>query len=367
MASSPIKLDVLANVRPLQAETKKAADAVDELGEAVDDAMRDGAGAGDKLERKFADLARAGRRASDDIGDDFRRGFKRAEAGADEFRDEANSTMRETAASIRDVESGLDAVQEIAANAFVGFGPVGAGAGLVTALGLGLVTEELRSQQEEADELKARLTSAYIAAAEEGRNYLSVQQIIEESAAIYQDAERLKQATKDAAELNLDRALVVQAMAGDEEALNAVIAAGADKLEDAEQASRRRAEAGQDVFNIEALSGSQLEALIAKYETQLGVQREGKAAAEEYLGVVEAQNERQAAGNAAAQRAVDERGAALKRYADAAAAIPDPVLTPRLDTSSADGELSRFIAKPRNPIELSIFYKDTSGRRLFGG
>src|SRR5690349_7362941 len=100
---------------------------------------KEGAQAGDKLERTFRDLAKDADSAGRKVGTNLDDGFDKAKRGADDFKDEANSSLRETAASISSVEDGLGAVQEIAANAFVGFGPVGAGAGLVAALGFGLL------------------------------------------------------------------------------------------------------------------------------------------------------------------------------------------------------------------------------------
>lgn len=349
---------------------------------ALTDLERDGKDAGRTLERTFSDQQRetgqlrkeydklgdqirtSGRRGRD-FGDDVQAGTDKAKRGMDEFKDEANSTAREAAASFDgSAESAADAFQEVAANAFAGFGPAGAAAGLAAAIGLGTVLTAITEQQEAADELKARLTDAYIAAAEEGRNYLDVQQIIEESGLIYKDAERLAKATEDATRLNLDLALVIQAMAGDEEAINAVIAAGNDLRADATAKNRERGAAGEGILGVELQEDLALERVVKRYEEQLGLQQNAKANAEGYLAVVEQQNAKQSEGDAAAKRAIDVRAEALQKYADKAASIPNPVLTPRLELDTLEGDISRFIARRRSPIELDIFYKDSSGRRL---
>ncbi|KZM78404.1 hypothetical protein [Cellulosimicrobium sp. I38E] len=78
-------------------------------------------------------------------------GLKRTEEGFSEFKDEANSTAREGAASFTgEFDDVADIIQETLANAFVGFGPAGAAAGLVAAAGLGVV---ISKAQEAADRI----------------------------------------------------------------------------------------------------------------------------------------------------------------------------------------------------------------------
>jgi hypothetical protein len=221
-----LKLDVLANTRQVVSEMKKAGASVEDVTDALDDMAREGGQDGEKLERSFRELAQASRAAGRQVGNDLDDGFDKAKRGADDFKDEANSSLRETAASITSVEDALGAVQEIAANAFVGFGPVGAGAGLVAALGFGLLLENLRAQGEAADEMKRRWSDAYAAAAEAGRDFLDQQQIEDEARDIRFNPDRVNeynQAVKDAAALNLAVNDVLLARAGDEESLQLVV------------------------------------------------------------------------------------------------------------------------------------------------
>ncbi|KWR74112.1 hypothetical protein RN04_02645 [Arthrobacter sp. W1] len=115
---------------------EKAEKAVSSFEDDVKQAMRLAASAADKSGKK--------------IGDDMKRGFNKAEAGASEFKDEANSTARESAASFDgSAESITDAFQEVAANAFAGFGPAGALAGLAVAAGIGVAIKAAQDLAEE--------------------------------------------------------------------------------------------------------------------------------------------------------------------------------------------------------------------------
>ncbi|MBX9243412.1 hypothetical protein ICW40_01150 [Actinotalea ferrariae] len=140
---------------------READTASDKIGRDLDGVGDDGKDAAEKLERSFSDTFTKAKRQADDAGDsigrDIDRGFERAGEGAEEFKDEANSTAREAAASFDgSAESIADAFQEVAANAFAGFGPAGAAAGLVAAAGLGMITAALQTAAEEANALTER-------------------------------------------------------------------------------------------------------------------------------------------------------------------------------------------------------------------
>jgi polyhydroxyalkanoate synthesis regulator phasin len=363
--AKPIKLDVLANVRGFQAGTDDVADALEKVSDSLDDVVRDGERGTDELERSFAELARDARKHGDDVGDGLGRGFKKAGAGADDFKQEANQSLRETAASISSVEDGLDAVQEIAANAFVGFGPVGAGAGLVGALGLGLVTEELRTQQQESDELRSRLTSAYAAAVEAGRDYLDEAQLIAEVNSLLFDPERAdeyRRLQEEAARIGVDVETYTRAIAGDEESINVALEIGnAKRAERADWAEKNLAPERETGERIDA-QGRAMDGVLDKLKTRAQLTEENKAAADLALRVTQDINTETAAGNKAAKDAVDERGRTLEEYGRKAASIPNPVLVPTIDTSKADRELSRFIARAKTPFEVSVIYKPTGGK-----
>lgn len=91
----------------------------------------------------------------DDVGRDLDDGLARASEGVDEFGRESESTAKEVAASFDgSAESIAGAFQEVAANAFAGFGPAGLVAGLGIAAGIGLGIQALTKVAEEANEAK---------------------------------------------------------------------------------------------------------------------------------------------------------------------------------------------------------------------
>jgi len=161
-----LTLDIGANTREVVRGMKDVTDVLEDVGDSLDDLARGGDKAGDKLEdsfkgtiqqtekveRSFKDMASTVQRETKDAGDSTRRNLKDgtdgASKGIEEMGDEAASTGKEMAASFSSVEDGLDAIQELAANALAGFGPAGLVAGAAVAIGLGLA---ITAGQEAAD------------------------------------------------------------------------------------------------------------------------------------------------------------------------------------------------------------------------
>lgn len=362
--AKPIKLDVLANVRGFQAGTEDVERALDDVSDALDDVVREGDRGTDKLERSFGELARDARKHGDDVGDGLGRGFKKASDGAGEFKSEASQSLRETAASISSVEDGLDAVQEIAANGLGGFGPLGAAAGLGVAGAIGLVSSGLQDAQAEADELKARLAGAYQAAVEEGRNYLDEAQIIAEVNSLLFDPERAdeyRRLREEAARIGVDESTYTRAIAGDEEAINVALQIGNDKRAERQAWAEKNLAPERETGERIDAQGRAMDAVLGKLRTRAELTEQNKAAAELALQVAEDINAETAAGNAAAKRAIDERGAALQAYADRAASIPNPVLVPRIDTSGLSDIERRVDALNGRAIHLRVRGEGMSG------
>lgn len=233
---------------------------------------------------------------ADDLDDDFRRGYRRlkessddgtrhAIRGMDDLRDESKQSLRETAASIKSVEDGLDAVQEIAANAFVGFGPAGFLAGSVAATGIGLITSGLQTAQQAADETKQRIAQMYQQATEDGKAFIDEAQIQAATLDIIfgdnQDA--YKQAQIDAKNLGLSSQTVIRAMAGDQAALNEVLARTTALQE---EHNRKLAEATNPLEGRAALmsaEGQTLDEINRRYQTQKDILDDNERKAREYL------------------------------------------------------------------------------------
>lgn len=133
-------------LKDLDRDTDKAGKGVDALGKDAESTAK-------KIDGSFDRIRAASKAGVKKVDDDARD----AKAGLSEMGDEAQSTAKEAAASFSDLESGLDAIQEVAANAFAGFGPAGVAAGAAAAVGLGLVFSKLQSSTDQANALKDRI------------------------------------------------------------------------------------------------------------------------------------------------------------------------------------------------------------------
>jgi hypothetical protein len=188
-------LPFLADVSGFLKGTNSMADALDDVADSLDDlatsSARDAERAGDKLGDGFKDgsrdavtalgkvdaglqdtgteakaldtkassafksIAADAKASGDKVGKSQKDGFKEAESGVKEFGDEANSTAKESAASFDgSAESIIGSFQEVAANAFAGFGPAGAIAGLAAAAGIGIAISQMQAGAEEANKFK---------------------------------------------------------------------------------------------------------------------------------------------------------------------------------------------------------------------
>jgi len=162
-------------------------DPLEDASEVLEDLARDGDKAGDKLERSMRDAQRDTEKLSDeyrdlgrqiqetgrkgrDLGDGVKSGTDKAGEGLDEFKDEANSTAREAAASFDgSAESIGDAFQEVAANAFAGFGPAGAAAGIAAAIGIGVVIQKINEGTEDSEAFRQKVGELATELIETGR------------------------------------------------------------------------------------------------------------------------------------------------------------------------------------------------------
>lgn len=173
------KITLLSDVRAFLKGTADVEKSLDDVASSLDDLAREtkqnADQAGDALAREFSDafdkVKTESRTAGKRIGDDMHDGTRKAKDGIEEFGDEANSTAREAAASFDgSADSILDAFQEVAANAFAGFGPAGALAGLAAAAGIGLVFSSLEDAAEKASEAKDQVLDFADAINEAGGN-----------------------------------------------------------------------------------------------------------------------------------------------------------------------------------------------------
>lgn len=217
---------------------------------------------------ELADDTKATARQIDQSYKDAGRDIKRnVSDGLKDSAREAKSSGKEAAASFSGEFSDVgDFMQETLANAFEGFGPIGAAAGLAAAVGLGVVTAEVEKQNEAAQKLKEYFADAYKTAASEGQNYIDTATIIAEAQSIIFDPDRANeynQAQKDAEQIGLDVNTVVRARAGDQEALNVVLQATADK--EAEIKAKAE-EAGSTAIRMSLDERNALDRIASRYE-----------------------------------------------------------------------------------------------------
>ena len=189
-------------LRKYGVNAKEAERAIEGIGDEFKDTGRDGERALDDLEDSLRDVQRQTEKLGDDTagaGRKMKRGLDDAGEGLGEFKDEANSTAREAAASFDgSAESIADAFQEVAANAFAGFGPAGAVAGLAAAAGIGRAVagfEDVQEANERAAELASEWADRYV---ESGQRVATAAQQAAQIVNISTDPELYKEATENA-------------------------------------------------------------------------------------------------------------------------------------------------------------------------
>ena len=155
----PFKLSILSDFRDLLRGTKDASEGFDDLADSLDDVAKEGDDSADKLARSFkdalGDVKKETKTTGKAIADDLDDGAKKAGESMAEFKDEAGGAAREAATSFDgSAESITDIFRDVAANAFAGFGPAGAAAGIAVAAGIGLAIAALEQAAEKAAESK---------------------------------------------------------------------------------------------------------------------------------------------------------------------------------------------------------------------
>ncbi len=184
-----------------------------------------------KLSREFSDLATqiksTGRKGKTDLADPLSDDLR-------EVGDEAKSNAAEMFSSF---DGSFDSIADAAQGTLGGLvgslgGVGGAAIAAAGAAGLGLVFAELQKQEESAKRLKEYLGEAYRSAVEEGRKYIDQATILQEIQDIQWNPERVgeyEEAQRDALTTGISLGTVLAARAGDQEALNEVIAVTREK------------------------------------------------------------------------------------------------------------------------------------------
>lgn len=244
-----IKIAFLSEVKDFLRGARESEDALGDVADALDDVASEAAKGGDKtsdelkdvgksadkLENKFEDLAAAAKDTSrtggKSLGDNYRKGTSEAGEGLDELKDESRSTAKEAAASFDgSAESIIDAFQEVAANAFQGFGPAGLVAGIAVAAGIGTATQAFTANQEAADEAKQKVRDYGLAIIETGNDAAALTYVTDNLKDIVSNSDDaakklsdIQKLAKKYPELGGDVAALAKAYAGNADAANLMI------------------------------------------------------------------------------------------------------------------------------------------------
>lgn len=188
--AKPISIDFTADTRKVIKETDNLADGFDDVSDSLKDLAKDADKSGDKISDSFKDSAKGVDKLEDALEDggdaakdldkrvsaafdsisqdardagrnvekSIKDGTDGASEGVQELGEEANSEAKEMASSFDgSVESIAEMFQSLAANAFQGFGPAGAAAGLAAAIGIGLAISKLQESAEVNTEAKTKM------------------------------------------------------------------------------------------------------------------------------------------------------------------------------------------------------------------
>lgn len=270
-----IKIDFLADVAKFLRGTKDVAGALDDVadglqdlgkdsdksldrvGDSLDEAGKDAQGLEGKVSDAMRRMAQESQQAGKKIGDSQRQGFQEAGEGLDNFKEESASTARESAASFDgSAESITGSFQEIAANAFVGFGPAGAAAGLALAMGMGIAITALQDTATKATEAKQKSVDMVDAIKDAGGDLAQMDlsdKIISWGREVMEDnwitlwanesSTKFQETAKDAKEFGVSARDAIRAAAGSGEDSQRFL----DETADDWQRLTKIMEAGQDV------------------------------------------------------------------------------------------------------------------------
>jgi uncharacterized protein YoxC len=152
--ASGINIKLVADVKDFVKGTDNVEDKLKDVSKSLDDVGDDGAKSVGRLEKSFSDATTEASTSAKAMKDGLGRvkeGTKDAEQGLNDFKKEGTSVARETATSFDgSAESIGDVFRDLAANAFEGFGPAGAAAGIAVAAGVGLAIAAFGESEEEA-------------------------------------------------------------------------------------------------------------------------------------------------------------------------------------------------------------------------
>jgi len=170
-----INISFVSDVRAFLKGTRDIQESMNDVGDALDDLSREAERKGDKIGDALTDAGKEAGRASEAMERTFRQNFDKvtdhakdagrtieratkegtdkASEGMDSLKQNTAQNAKEMGASFNDVESALDGIQGLAAEALEGFGPAGVAAGVVAAAGIGIAQQALQQAADKANEM----------------------------------------------------------------------------------------------------------------------------------------------------------------------------------------------------------------------
>lgn len=220
-----IEIEITADLNDAIRAFQKGEISLEDLGEAAKNAGEDGRDAG-------KDIGKG--------GDDIAEGLDKATESSGKLGDSFGNVGGIAKDALEGNVGGAVEKVGTAVGALAGAIPgIGAAVGVLATEGIGALVSGLQDSQKEADALKEKISSAYRSAIEEGRTFLDEAQI--QAAAfdiIYGAGDELKNAQRDAAAIGVSSSDYIRALAGDQAALNEVIAAGVQKQAELNEETR---------------------------------------------------------------------------------------------------------------------------------
>ena len=356
MAKKGISIPIASDTRDFSQGIKNGViQPLEGVEDALDAVAREGDQAGEKLEkalteaqqeteqltdkhqelgRVIRDTAQASSRAMRGANDSTREATRGASEGLRDLKDESRSTAREAAASFDgSAQSIIDAFQEVSANAFIGFGPAGLVAGLAAAAGIGLISSAIQKGDENAEQLKARvseLTSELIEAGTEGGPSLDyiVDRLKELATSAGEGETSLKQLREAADGSGSSYRDLARAFAGNTDQLDRLVKKGKEREAGLtrEIDLARRAANGAIFSDAETKIRDKIKAQ-QEYNTYLDQAKtaaeEAAAAERNWLDAGGAQLEQRAAILSTVDTAYDDAAGAVDDYIDAESGVFD--------------------------------------------
>ncbi|OII04315.1 hypothetical protein [Curtobacterium sp. MCBA15_008] len=193
-----IRIPIGANASEAIREAKKAGNAIESIGDSLDDLARDssrqsreagndlakGIDQGtDKAEKSVQDLERTFKQSVKDmaradgggglgtnISRDMKKGTREAGESVSTFKDEAKANLSEVASSFSgDIQSSVDLVQGTLGGVVADLGPIGLAAGAASAVGVGLIGAAITNAQADAEQFQAQVSDLATDLIETGR------------------------------------------------------------------------------------------------------------------------------------------------------------------------------------------------------